>query len=88
MLVIVEGITECAEADGVSADSIHADIEAMLADAGIPVLTEPQWQDVIGPDPKQCAWRRVAMCRADGQLRRARAPWIDRALGKESGSRR
>lgn len=48
VLVVVEGLTPDAEADGLSADSVGADIEALLRSAGIRVLSEPEWQQLIG----------------------------------------
>lgn len=48
VFVIVEGVTPAAGADGLTAESLRADIEALLRQAGIPVLSEPQWQQLIG----------------------------------------
>lgn len=48
VLVVVEGVTAEAEADGLLADSLAGDIEGMLRDAGIPALTEAQWRNLIG----------------------------------------
>lgn len=48
VLVVVDGVTAEAEADGLSRDSLRVDIEAMLAAAGVAVLTEPEWQQLIG----------------------------------------
>lgn len=48
VLVVAEGVTADAEADGLRSDALVSDIEAMLREAGIPVLTDAQWRDLIG----------------------------------------
>ncbi len=48
VLLVVDGVTADAETDGLSADSLRADLAAMLRRAGIPTLTEPEWQQAIG----------------------------------------
>ena len=48
VLVIVEGVTRDAALDGLAGDSLRAAMEDRLHEAGIPVLTEAQWREVIG----------------------------------------
>jgi hypothetical protein len=48
VLVVVEGVTAAAEADGLSADALLQDVQAMLAEADIAVLSEQEWSDLIG----------------------------------------
>ena len=46
--VEVDGVTAQAEQNGLSSDSLRADIEALLDRADILALSKPQWQQTIG----------------------------------------
>ncbi len=46
--VEVDGVTTQAERNGLSSDSLRADIVALLERAEILALTKPQWQQTIG----------------------------------------
>ena len=46
--VEIEGITQAAERDGLSADSVRRQVEAMLRTAGIRVFSQAEWQETIG----------------------------------------
>ncbi len=46
--VEIEGITQAAERDGLSADSVRRQVEAMLGTAGIRVFSQAEWQETIG----------------------------------------
>ena len=48
VLVQVDGVTPEAAQDGLSADSLRADVESMLEARRVAVLTKPQWQQIIG----------------------------------------
>ncbi len=43
-----EGITQAAERDGLTADSVRRQVEAMLRTAGIRVFSQAEWQETIG----------------------------------------
>ena len=46
--VEIEGITQAAERDGLSADSVRRQVEVMLQTAGIRVFSQAEWQETIG----------------------------------------
>lgn len=46
--VEVVGITAAAEADGLFGDSVRGQVESMLSAAGIPTLSQSEWQQTIG----------------------------------------
>ena len=48
VLVVVEGLTAEAARDGLTSDDVHAEIEDLLADADVTLLTEREWSDLIG----------------------------------------
>jgi hypothetical protein len=46
--VEVEGIDSTAAADGLDPDTLKADIESVVHEAGIPLLSQSEWQQMIG----------------------------------------
>jgi hypothetical protein len=48
VLVVVEGVTPQAAADGLSTDALRTEMEQALQRAGVSTLTEREWSDLIG----------------------------------------
>ncbi len=57
VLVVVEGITADAEADGLSATDLRQGVENMLHHAGIATLSEKAWSDLIGNPALQLSFQ-------------------------------